>query len=358
MAAALDLHRDENITIASKQITPLPDTAQPQHGVVYGDDATSRLLSLAESVAATPSTVLLNGESGAGKEVISRYIHEQSDRASGPFIAINCAALPPSLLESELFGHEKGSFSGAVKQHIGVFERARGGTLLLDEVSEISPDMQAKLLRVLQERVLYRVGGTQPISLDIRVIATSNRDLKQAIDEGSFRLDLYYRLNVFPLRIPALRDRPGDIRPLALNFLARAAASMNRSFAGVTEAALRKLEACAFPGNVRELVNVCERAVILASTSSYVDAEHIMVDAVSVEASPRVQVVDSDDENVLVIRPGAEPFDDIRRRVILRTLEQCEGNRTRTAEVLGLSLRTIRNRLKEYREAGIAVPSC
>ncbi|MFT5991664.1 MAG: two-component system response regulator FlrC, partial [Bradymonadia bacterium] len=179
-------------------------TAGEMHEVVFGDPSMARLLALAESVASTPSTVLIHGESGAGKEVVARHIHTHSERASGPFVAINCAALPPSLLESELFGHERGAFSGAVRKHLGVFERAKGGTLLLDEVSEISPEMQAKLLRVLQERVLYRVGGTDPVNLDIRIVATTNRNLKEAIDEGSFRLDLYYRLNVFPLRIDAL----------------------------------------------------------------------------------------------------------------------------------------------------------
>ena len=338
--------------------TELPEVGGPRHSAIVGDDGMKRLLALAESVAGTSSTVLLNGESGAGKEVVSRYIHDHSDRASGPFVAINCAALPPSLLESELFGHEKGSFSGAIKQHIGVFERAKGGTLLLDEVSEISPDMQAKLLRVLQERVLFRVGGTAPIKLDIRVIATTNRDLKAEIDKGNFRLDLYYRLNVFPLQIPALRDRPGDIRPLCLHFLAKATQDAGRAMDGVTEEALQKLEAYAFPGNVRELVNVCERAMILSANDTMIRAEHIMVDAIDVAATPRAQVVSAaSDDDVIVFHPGQEPFDDIRRRVILSTLERCDGNRTKTAEVLGLSLRTIRNRLKEYREAGIEVPA-
>lgn len=339
--------------------TAFPQVSSGQHAAIVGDEGMKRLLALAESVAGTSSTVLLNGESGAGKEVVSRYIHDHSDRASGPFVAINCAALPPSLLESELFGHEKGSFSGAIKQHIGVFERAKGGTLLLDEVSEISPDMQAKLLRVLQERVLFRVGGTAPIKLDIRVIATTNRNLKEEIDKGTFRLDLYYRLNVFPLQIPALRDRPGDIRPLCLHFLAKANQDAGRELEGVTEAALQKLEAYAFPGNVRELVNVCERAMILSANDTLIRPEHIMVDAIDVAATPQARVVEpaAEDADVIMFRPGIEPFEDIRRRVILSTLERCEGNRTKTAEVLGLSLRTIRNRLKEYREAGIEVPA-
>ena len=335
------------------------DGEAQQQGPVFGDDATKRLLALAESVAQTPSTVLLQGESGAGKEVFARFIHDQSPRADKPFVAINCAALPPSLLESELFGHEKGAFSGALRRHIGVFERARGGTLLLDEVSEISPDMQAKLLRVLQERVLYRVGGSEKVELDIRVIATTNRDLKKSIEEGSFRLDLYYRLNVFPVRIPALRDRRGDIQPLALTFAARSAEKMGRPFEGMTSDALRKLERYAFPGNVRELVNIVERAVILACGEPVIGEEHIMLDAVEVEAAPTVSSitldVDESDE-VILVRPGVDAFDDIRRKVILGTLRQCGGNRTRTAEVLGLSLRTVRNRLREYREAGVAIP--
>ncbi|MFT4703294.1 MAG: two-component system response regulator FlrC [Bradymonadia bacterium] len=329
-------------------------TAGEMHEVVFGDPSMARLLALAESVASTPSTVLIHGESGAGKEVVARHIHTHSERASGPFVAINCAALPPSLLESELFGHERGAFSGAVRKHLGVFERAKGGTLLLDEVSEISPEMQAKLLRVLQERVLYRVGGTDPVNLDIRIVATTNRNLKEAIDEGSFRLDLYYRLNVFPLRIDALRARSGDIRPLAKSLLARAAKSLNKSIRGVDEAALLKLDGYGFPGNVRELVNIMERAAILVGTSDVVRVEHIMLD--STETAQDASA-DMDSADVLIVRPGVEPFDDIRRRVILRTLERCDGNRTRTAEVLGLSLRTIRNRLREYREAGVAVPA-
>lgn len=349
MAAALDWQNERDV------VRPTNDATEK--GPVYGDAATERLLALADSVAQTPSTVLLQGESGAGKEVFARFIHDQSPRAAKPFVAINCAALPPSLLESELFGHEKGSFSGALRRHIGVFERARGGTLLLDEVSEISPDMQAKLLRVLQERVLYRVGGTEKVELDIRVIATTNRDLKKSIEEGSFRLDLYYRLNVFPVRIPALRDRVGDVQPLAMTFAARSAEKMGRAFEGMTVDAIRKLERYAFPGNVRELVNIVERAVILACGKPIIDTEHIMLDAVDVEHTPNVRVVEGESaEDVIIIRPGQDAFDDIRRKVILGTLQKCGGNRTRTAEVLGLSLRTVRNRLREYRDAGISIP--
>ncbi len=333
----------------------------------HPDLATRQLMALARSVARTPSTVLVTGESGVGKEVISRYIHDQSDRASEPFIGINCAALPESLIEAELFGYEKGAFTGANQRHAGVFERAQGGTLLLDEITEIPLAMQAKLLRVLQERQVTRVGGTKPIQLDVRVIATSNRDLKQCVQEGTFRLDLYYRVNVFPLSVPPLRERPKAIVPLARELLGRARKRLGAGPADIDEAALAALSRYRFPGNVRELANIMERAAILAYDSDTVAVRHIVLD--EAEAVPAPLFVDVEEaldpvevvpfvtgDHAVVIEAGACSLGEVEQRVILETLSRFEGNRTRTAEALGVSLRTVRNKIREYRESGVAVP--
>jgi transcriptional regulator with PAS, ATPase and Fis domain len=334
--------------------------------VICRDSKTERLLSMADSVAKTPSTVLLSGESGVGKEVIARYVHRNSDRSDGPFVGINCAALPPSLLESELFGHEEGAFSGAIEQHIGVFERAQGGTLLLDEISETPLELQAKLLRVLQEKKLTRVGGTETIDLDFRLIATTNRDLKEEVDEGNFRRDLFYRLNVFPIEIPALRDRPADIEPLARYYLARFADRFEKQLHGIKEEALECLRNYPFPGNVRELINVLERATIISGDSPHIEKEHLVLDS-SIEMLSDHR---SDDENggnpemggpepkehVVSFKAGEEPLTDIRRKIILNSLVRFDGNRTKTAEALGVSVRTIRNRINQYREDGVPIP--
>jgi len=352
------------------------------HRAISQDPAMRKLLALAQSVARTPSTVLLSGESGVGKEIIARYIHAHSPRSKRPFIAVNCAALPSSLLESELFGHEKGSFSGAVSRHEGIFERANGGTILLDEISEVSLEMQAKLLRVLQERSMIRVGGSKEIKLDIRVIATTNRNLRECVDQGDFRLDLYYRLNVFPLKVPPLRERKGDIEPLTRYYLGKFAEQFGSVVTGVSREAIDRLRAYAFPGNVRELVNVLERAVILAADSDTITSDHLLldsdvggsVDAYTVAASQTASAVlhepgtleyhpdeseasESDiEDEVMSFLPGSEPLTDVRRKIIIGTLERFDGNRTRTAEALGVSLRTIRNKLRDYRERGVDVP--
>jgi transcriptional regulator with PAS, ATPase and Fis domain len=348
-----------------------------------------QLLQLVQSVARTPSTVLLVGESGVGKEVLARHIHANSKRAHAPFVGVNCAALSQSLLESELFGHEKGAFTGATARHQGVFERAQGGTILLDEISEISPDTQGRLLRVLQERVMTRVGGVDEIKLDIRIIATTNRNLREWVDQGHFRLDLYYRLNVFPLHIPPLRQRRADIAPLVLYHSVRLAKQLGSSVRGISQAALDRLERYDYPGNVRELVNILERAIILAHDARWIDTEHLLIDPSltspptltllsarnqgprrlfpepssdqAAQSTPRASLLADDaDESLsdnakhiqLSFVPGSEPLTDVRRKVILGTLERFHGNRTRTAKALGVSLRTIRNKLKEYRERG------
>jgi DNA-binding NtrC family response regulator len=288
------------------------------------------LLEMAKKVAPTSATVLLTGESGTGKEVLARCIHSNSPRAERVFVAVNCAALSPSLIESELFGHEKGAFTGAVGQHAGRFERADGGTLFLDEIGELDGNLQSKLLRVLQERTFERVGGQRQIMTDVRVIAATNRDLKKSVAEGRFREDLYYRLNTFPLELPPLRERPADIPALARFFLARAAREFGKPALELSEPALDKLAAYAWPGNVRELENLMERVAILCDAR--VEAGDIPLAA---PGGPE--------------RPGAQAnWKEIERRAIEDSLRRHHGNRTRAAKELGISLRKLQYRLKEY----------
>lgn len=322
---------------------------------IHRDPATRRVLSVADSVAATPATVLLSGESGVGKEVFARYIHDRSNRRKQAFVAINCAAIPESLLESELFGHEKGAFSGAVKQHRGVFEQADKGTLLLDEVTEMPLELQAKLLRVLQERKVRRLGGTHDVEVDIRIIATTNRDLKEYVEAGSFRRDLYYRLCVFPLAIPPLRDRPGDIDALFEHYVAQFAQAFEKSIAGIDDGARKKLQTYAFPGNVRELVNIVQRAIILCPDGERIRAEHITFETTEAMLET-VQEFGADPSEVdtgeVRFKVGETPLTEVRRVIILETLKHYDGNRTEAAAALGLTTRTIRNKLRDYRERG------
>jgi two-component system response regulator HydG len=294
--------------------------------LVAYDPRMTAVLELARKVAPTNATVLITGESGTGKEVLARCIHRNSPRAQRAFIAVNCAALSPTLIESELFGHEKGAFTGAVTQHIGRFERAHSGTLFLDEIGELDGNLQSKLLRVLQEKTLERVGGTRVISVDVRVIAATNRNVRSLVREGRFREDLFYRLNTFPLELPALRDRPADIVPLARVFLERAAGEMGKPLLRLAPRAVERLISYQWPGNVRELENMIERAVILASDT--VDAEHLPI------------------PSDIPTRPLR--FRDIERKAIEDALAMHGGNRTRAAEQLGISVRTLQYRLKEY----------
>lgn len=351
--------RDEDVWMPlARGVADLPQAT------IASEEAMRRVLGLARSVARTPSTVLLLGESGVGKEVLARFIHEHSPRADAPFIGINCAALTSSLLESELFGHEKGAFSGAIARHIGIFERAHGGTILLDEVSEVPLETQAKLLRVVQERAMTRVGGEEEIELDIRIVATTNRDLKAAVEAGTFRQDLFYRLNVFPLRVPPLRERLGDIEALALYYLGMFADQFGSLAHSITPEALTQLRSYEFPGNVRELVNICERAIILAGDDEVIREEHLLLDpdALSVTALAEDDglgfEVDVDRPRApqVAFTPGDDQLTDVRRKIVLATLERFEGNRTRTAEALGVSIRTLRNKLRDYRELGESVP--
>jgi DNA-binding NtrC family response regulator len=322
-------------------------TAATSAGPVVRDPAMHALLRRAEQVAPSEASVLITGESGTGKEVIAHFIHAKSRRANGPFVALNCAAIPENLLESELFGHEKGAFSGALARRIGKFEAAQGGTLLLDEISEMDVRLQAKLLRAIQEREIDRVGGTAPVRVNVRLLATSNRDLPAEIIAGRFREDLYFRLNVVGLRIPPLRDRPADIQALAEHY-ARHYATLNgippRPLAAD---ALQRLRAHPWRGNVRELENTLHAAVLLAT------GDDIGADALELPnrpAQPRVL------ENA-----GTAPFigrrmEEVERDIILNTLSHTAGNRTHAATVLGISIRALRNKLKDYARAGIAVP--
>ncbi len=305
------------------------ETARFACGHLIADDpGMLRVVEMVRKVAPTGATVLLTGESGTGKELLARCIHQNSPRAQRIFVPVNCAALAPTLIESELFGHEKGAFTGAAAQHIGRFERAHGGTLFLDEIGDLDWNLQAKLLRVLQEGTLERVGGTRQIAVDVRVVAATNQDFRQMLEQRRFREDLYYRLSQFPIEIPALRDRPVDILKLARFFLDRAARKLGKAPLRLTEGAERILAAYHWPGNVRELENLMERMAILSERE--------------VEARD------------LPLASGAPPrptrFKDIERQAIEEALRRSGGNRTQAARQLGISLRTLQYRLKEYEQ--------
>ena len=315
-------------------------------GVIASDPMTGALLARARRVAASATTVLLLGESGSGKEVVARYIHRHSPRAGRDFVAINCAAIPDNLLEATLFGHERGAFTGASHAQAGTFEQAQGGTLLLDEISELPLQLQAKLLRVLQEREVERIGSCKAIALDIRVIATSNRDLGACVAAGTFRADLYYRLNVFPLAVPPLRERVADIVPLARSFAARHAQGLGRPLLRLAAGAEERLRAYAWPGNVRELENVMERAVILAE-GELIEAAALDCGAAGTPQRPQVQAE--------AVAPGAAmDMKSLERAHIVETLLAVNGSRKLAVERLGISERALRYKLQQYRlEGGI-----
>ena len=299
--------------------------------IIAGDSQMQGALDLARTVAPTDSTALITGETGTGKELIARAIHHWSGRSSQAFVAVNCAALAESLLESELFGHEKGAFTGAVAQRRGRFELAHGGTLFLDEVGEMSPALQAKLLRVLQDGTLERVGGTKTVTVDVRVIAATNRDLAQMLVEKSFREDLYYRLSVFPIALPPLRERPADILPLAEHILRQVSRRLGKRVAGFSEEARQLLQEYPWPGNIRELQNVVERAAILCQADR-IEPAHLNLSAPS-------HIAAADEPRTLR---------DLEREAILAALAACGGNRREAAKQLGIGLRTLYARLKEY----------
>jgi DNA-binding NtrC family response regulator len=347
------------IKAGAQEYIPLPPDAEliaailqavstDSHALIYRDPTMEKLVRLAEQVAPSEASVLITGESGTGKEVIARLIHRKSKRAKMPFISVNCAAIPENLLESELFGHEKGAFTGAVARRVGKFEEANGGTLLLDEISEMHPRLQAKLLRAVQEREIDRVGGTQPIKVDIRLLATSNRDLEAEVRKGGFREDLYFRLNVVNLHVPPLRERPKDIEPLA-EFFVKKYAELNALPARRLSDDLRqKLDHYPWRGNVRELENTMHRAVLLGR------GDEISADAVMLQPAKPTDAP----EGAAVGRMGlvGRTVADVERDLILETLQHCLGNRTHAANILGISIRTLRNKLQQYRQEGVAVP--
>src|ERR1700704_6142341 len=321
------------------------------------DEARAKVMKLAQQIATSDASVLITGESGTGKEVLARYVHTRSNRAKKPFICVNCAAIPEHLLESELFGHEKGSFTGAVARRIGKFEEATGGTLLLDEISERDVRLQAKLLRAIQERVIDRVGGTRPVPIDIRIIATSNRNLAEAVREGKFREDLFYRLNVVNLKIPALRERPADVLELADHFVKKYAEANGVARVLSTEARAQ-LIANRWPGNVRELENAMHRAVLIAANGEIGPDSIIAPDGARLEeqrAAPAVAHAAFAAETVTRALVG-RTVADVERDLILETLKHCLGNRTHAANILGISIRTLRNKLNEYSADGVPVP--
>jgi two-component system, response regulator FlrC len=327
---------------------------------VVRDPSMQGVIQLADQVAASEASILITGESGVGKEVIARYVHQKSRRAARPFISVNCAAIPENLLESELFGHEKGAFTGAVARRIGKFEEANGGTLLLDEISEMDARLQAKLLRALQEREIDRVGGTKPVKVDIRILATSNRDLAQAVKDGVFREDLLYRLNVVNLRLPPLRERPGDVVALAEFFIKKYAAANGMPEKPLSTEAKRRLAAHRWPGNVRELENAMHRAVLLSVGAEIDETAIRLPDGQPLApADPHARAAQAAS---LAAETATRSFvgqtvAEMEQQLIIDTLEHCLGNRTHAANILGISIRTLRNKLKEYSEAGVSVPA-
>jgi DNA-binding NtrC family response regulator len=329
--------------------------------LVARDPTMTAVMMLADQVAGSEASILITGESGVGKEVMARYVHKKSRRADKPFISVNCAAIPENLLESELFGHEKGAFTGAVARRIGKFEEANGGTLLLDEISEMDVRLQAKLLRAIQEREIDRVGGSKPVKVDIRILATSNRDLTLAVRDGVFREDLLYRLNVVNLRLPALRERPADVIALAEHFVKKYAAANALPERPLSAEARRRLASHRWPGNVRELENAMHRAVLLSSGPEIEDSAIRLPDGqpmgppsdIGVQAASRAVHAADMAARAFVGQTVAE----VEQRLILDTLSHCLGNRTHAANILGISIRTLRNKLKEYTESGVAVPA-
>jgi DNA-binding NtrC family response regulator len=338
--------------------------SRPREVAIIGrHPSVARVLALARQVAASKATVLISGESGTGKEMFARFIHAHSGRENGPFVAVNCAALPEHLLESELFGHEKGAFTGAISRKLGKFELASGGTLLLDEISEMALALQAKLLRALQEGEIDRVGGMETVKVDVRVLATTNRNLEQSVEKGEFRQDLFYRLNVIPLRLPPLSQRGEDVLLLADFFVARHAREYGLGPLRLSEEARDWLMAHDWPGNVRELQNLMERAVLLAGGGP-IRPVHFLMDGQ--EWQPDQDGEDSPEPAAPVPQAAASiAFDgdgriptiqEMEMQLIIKSLDKTAGNRTKASELLGISVRTLRNKLGEYRKIGLDIP--
>jgi len=359
------------IRAGAKEYIPLPPDAELIAAVIaavaressdflFRDPSMARVVQFAEQIAPSDASVLITGESGTGKEVMAKHLHSKSKRAGRAFISVNCAAIPENLLESELFGHEKGAFTGAVARRIGKFEEASGGTLLLDEISEMDVRLQAKLLRAIQERLIDRVGGTRPVPVDIRIIATSNRNLSEAVRNGSFREDLLFRLNVVNLKLPPLRERPGDIAALADHFVDKYSKANGLPPRRLTDEARRALMQAPWPGNVRELENTLHRAVLLAAGDTIGPDAIVMPDGAGLSetvqtaslATQAAQVAESISRSMV-----GRTVADVERDLILETLDHVLGNRTHAATILGISIRTLRNKLNQYADEGTHVPA-
>lgn len=372
VACGIDTDKDtavRAIKAGAREFIPLPPNAdliaavleavvEESHAIIFADPATGAVLDLAKQVAGSQANILITGPSGTGKELIARYVHRNSKRANKPLVSVNCAAIPENLLESELFGHEKGAFTGAVARRIGKFEEADGGSLLLDEISEMAPRLQAKLLRVIQEREIDRVGGSSPIKIDIRIIATSNSDLEADVVAGSFRDDLYFRLNVINLRLPPLVERPLDVPLLSEHFAAKYADVNGVPYRKLSPQALEMLINYSWPGNVRELENVMHRAVLLA-VGDEINAEALQLGgAIAQGASSTTGGAAAAAEAVVKAAGGlvGHTVAEVERDLILETLNHCLGNRTHAANILGISIRTLRNKLRQYAGEGVKVP--
>lgn len=369
------------IKAGAKEYIPLPPNedliaavleaiTEEAKSVIYQAPQMQKVIDVADQIAQSDASVLITGESGTGKEVIARYIHEKSKRAGQLMVSVNCAAIPENLLESELFGHEKGAFTGAVARRIGKFEEADGGTMFLDEISEMDTKLQAKLLRVLQEREVDRVGGSKPVKVNIRVLATSNRNLLEEAKAGRFREDLFYRLNVITLELPPLRARKEDIPLLAQHFLRKYSEANGVALRPLADTALKKLLAYHWPGNVRELENAMHRAVLLAH-GDLIDANAIFLSSGDVSlsdganaASHKSTASNVESEHGTATQSATQgtsnlvgrTVDSVEQDLILDTLHHCLGNRTHAANILGISIRTLRNKLKTYQDSGLSVP--
>jgi DNA-binding NtrC family response regulator len=356
------------IQAGAREYVPLPPdpeliaavlaaVAGDKASLIWRDPAMERVVQLANQIARSDAPVLVTGESGTGKEMIAQHLHQKSLRKDKPFVAVNCAAIPDNLLESELFGHEKGAFTGAIARRIGKFEEANGGTLLLDEISEMDVRLQAKLLRALQERMIDRVGGTQAVKVDIRIIATSNRNLGDAVREGTFREDLFYRLNVVHLRLPALRERPGDILALADHFAKKYAELNGMALRPIAAEARKLLLGNSWRGNVRELENTVHRAVLLAQGVEIGTEAMLTPEGETLGPASGRDVASRAAQTAEAVTRGlvGRTVADVERDLILDTLDHCLGNRTHAAKILGISIRTLRNKLSEYVASGVPV---
>ncbi len=355
--------KEENVTDKSK-------------ATIYKSAYMEHVFSLAKDVAESEATVLITGESGTGKEVLARFIHENSGHSKGPFVAVNCAAIPENLIESELFGYEKGAFTGAVNKKLGKFESADGGTILLDEIGEIPLHLQAKLLRVLQEKEVERLGALKPSKINTRVLATTNRNLKTMSEEGTFREDLYYRLNVISMELPPLRDRKEDVADLSSFFIKKYSDINKKPVKPLSQDALKSLQSYEWPGNVRELEHTIERAVVLSKTQE-ITAKDLFLHGITIadfksgadfkpevnikadtdikEESGKIKDNKTEESGSNIKDTVGRTIADVEQELILKTLQDVSGNRTKAAEILGITVRTLRNKLNEYREMGIDV---